>query len=42
MPMHTSLGDGAEKNFEYGEIAQLARANGSYPWCRGFDSPSRY
>ena len=42
MPMHTSLRDGAEKNVEYGEIAQLARAHGSYPWCRGFDSPSRY
>ena len=27
---------------EYGEIAQLARAHGSYPWCRGFKSPSRY
>ena len=27
---------------EYGEIAQLARAHGSYPWCRGFESPSRY
>ena len=27
---------------KYGEIAQLARAHGSYPWCRGFDSPSRY
>ncbi len=26
----------------YGEIAQLARAHGSYPWCRGFESPSRY
>ena len=26
MPMHTSLRDGAEKNVEYGEIAQLARA----------------
>ena len=26
----------------YGEIAQLARAHGSYPWCRGFKSPSRY
>ena len=25
-----------------GEIAQLARAHGSYPWCRGFESPSRY
>ncbi len=24
------------------EIAQLARAHGSYPWCRGFESPSRY
>ena len=42
MPMHTSLRDGAEKNIEYGEIAQLARAHGSYPWCRGFESPSRY
>ena len=42
MPMHTSLRDGAEKNIEYGEIAQLARAHGSYPWCRGFKSPSRY
>ena len=27
---------------EDGEIAQLARAHGSYPWCRGFESPSRY
>ena len=27
---------------EYGEIAQLARAHGSYPWCRGFKSLSRY
>ena len=27
---------------QYGEIAQLARAHGSYPWCRGFESPSRY
>lgn len=26
----------------YGEIAQLARARGSYPRCRGFKSPSRY
>ena len=26
----------------YGEIAQLARAHGSYPWCRGFKSLSRY
>lgn len=42
MPMHTSLRDGAEKNIEYGEIAQLARAHGSYPWCREFESPSRY
>ena len=42
MPMHTSLRDGAEKNVEYGEIAQLARAHGSYPWCREFESPSRY
>ena len=27
---------------KYGEIAQLARACGSYPQCRGFKSPSRY
>ena len=27
---------------ENGEIAQLARAHGSYPWCRGYESPSRY
>ena len=20
----------------------MARAHGSYPWCRGFESPSRY
>ena len=26
----------------YGEIAQLARAHGSYPWCREFESPFRY
>lgn len=25
-----------------GEVAQLARAHGSYPWCRGFESPLRY
>ena len=25
-----------------GGIAQLARAHGSYPWCRGFESPSSY
>ena len=25
-----------------GEIAQLARATGSYPVGRGFESPSRY
>ena len=30
------------QNLQYGEIAQLARAHGSYPWCRGFESPSRY
>ena len=29
-------------NKYYGEVAQLARAHGSYPWCRGFESPSRY
>ena len=28
--------------WSYGEIAQLARACGSYPQCRGFESPSRY
>ena len=27
---------------ENGEIAQLARAHGSYPWCRWFKSSSRY
>ena len=27
---------------EYGEIAQLARAHGSYPWCHGFKSLFRY
>ena len=27
---------------EHGGIAQLARAHGSYPWCRGFESPFRY
>ena len=26
----------------HGGIAQLARACGSYPQCRGFKSPSRY
>ena len=25
-----------------GGIAQLARAHGSYPWCREFESPRRY
>ena len=25
-----------------GGIAQLARAHGSYPWCRWFESSSRY
>ena len=33
---------GVYQPIEYGEIAQLARAHGSYPWCRGFKSPSRY
>ena len=28
-----------EKN---GDVAQLARASGSYPEGRGFDSPRRY
>ena len=31
-----------EHKYQYGEIAQLARACGSYPQCRGFESPSRY
>ena len=26
----------------YGEVAQLARALGSYPRCREFESPLRY
>ena len=26
----------------YGGIAQLARAHGSYPWCRRFKSVFRY
>lgn len=26
----------------YGEVAQLARASGSYPAGREFESPSRY
>ena len=26
----------------HGGIAQLARAHGSYPWCREFESPFRY
>lgn len=28
--------------FFYGDVAQLARAHGSYPWCREFESPRRY
>ena len=27
---------------EYGGVAQLARAHGSYPWCQEFESPLRY
>ena len=27
---------------ECGGIAQLARAHGSYPWCRWFKSDFRY
>ena len=27
---------------KYGGIAQLARAHGSYPWCRWFKSSFRY
>ena len=38
----SDLGRLKENKFDYGEIAQMARAHGSYPWCRGFDSPSRY
>ena len=30
-----------EKRYN-GGVAQLARAHGSYPWCRGFKSPLRY
>ena len=30
------------RKIKYGEIAQLARACGSYPQCRGFKSLSRY
>ena len=26
----------------HGEVAQLARAHGSYPWCQEFKSPPRY
>lgn len=29
-------------SLRYGEVAQLARARGSYPRCRGFESPPRY
>ena len=36
-----SFYSGSRKQTEM-EIAQLARAHGSYPWCRGFESPSRY
>ena len=32
----------SNESWLYGEIAQLARACGSYPQCRGFESPSRY
>lgn len=28
--------------YRYGEVAQLARAFGSYPKCREFESPLRY
>ena len=27
---------------QYGDVAQLARARGSYPRCREFESPPRY
>ena len=30
------------QTISYGGIAQLARAHGSYPWCREFKSPFRY
>ena len=29
-------------HYLYGGVAQLVRAHGSYPWCRWFDSSSRY
>ena len=29
-------------HIDHGGIAQLARAHGSYPWCREFKSPFRY
>ncbi len=30
------------RSYICGGIAQLARAHGSYPWCREFKSPFRY
>ncbi len=30
------------RSHTFGEIAQLARAHGSYPWCQEFESLSRY
>ena len=35
MPMHTSLRDGAEKNIEYGEIAQLVEQGTENPRVSG-------
>ena len=34
--------DRPHTKIKYGGIAQLARAHGSYPWCREFKSPFRY
>ena len=39
---HRVTGSSPVGPIQYGEIAQLARACGSYPQCRGFESPSRY
>ena len=41
-PVGPIVNEKVYKRIEYGEIAQLARAHGSYPWCRGFKSLSRY
>ena len=36
------VGPISRKRISYGGIAQLARAHGSYPWCRWFKSDFRY